>query len=135
MCFAAYVSTRNFTCLRDRNHLLSHWLNVGRTLTQSISRFFERQQHNSANRKDSDPYGHVTGTCRHVIERHCRTDNQYDNRCTAVVIEHLNWRGRFMYYRLTPGALLTGCDAGRHKAQGPTKCPIEGRALRGPRAL
>ena len=39
------------------DHLLSHWLNVGRTLTQSNRRsIFEWQQQNSANRKDSDPH-------------------------------------------------------------------------------
>ena len=33
--------------------------------------------------------------------------------------------------------LLTGLDiyTGEYKAQGPTLCPTEGRALRGPRAL
>ena len=58
-------------------HLLSHSINVGRTLRQSPRpRFFERQQQNSANRKHGDSHRHVTSTSGHVTEKHCRTNYQ-----------------------------------------------------------
>ena len=81
VCFAAYVSTRNFTCLREITFFLIGWTLVERWRNLTVAWFFERQQQNSANRKDGDPHRHVTGTCRHVIEKHCRTDNQYENSC------------------------------------------------------
>ena len=83
VCFAAYVSTRNFTGLREITFFLigSRLFERGRNLT--VIRFFERQQQNSASRKDGDPHRHFTGTCRHVMEKHCRTDYQYENSCTA----------------------------------------------------
>ena len=67
------------------DHILSHWLNAGRTLTQSNRpSIFRTTATNSDNRKDSDPHRLVTGTCRHVMEKHCRTDYQYENSCACV---------------------------------------------------
>ena len=45
----------------EGDHLLSHWLKVGRTLTQSNRPSIFRTKQNSANGKDGDPHRHVTG--------------------------------------------------------------------------
>ena len=63
----------------EGDHIGSRLVERWRNLT--VTRFFERQQQNSSNRKDGDPHRHVTGTCRHVMEKHCRTDYQYENTC------------------------------------------------------
>ena len=84
MCFAAYVSTRNFTCLREIILSLIGWTLVKRWRNLTVARFFEWQQQNSANRQDGDPHRLVTSTCRHIMEKHCRTDYQYENSCTQI---------------------------------------------------
>ena len=55
------LTCRHVIHVLEGDHLLSHWLKVGRTLTQStVLRFFERQQQNSATGKDGDPHRHIT---------------------------------------------------------------------------
>ena len=78
--FAAYMSTRNFTCLRGF-HLLSYWLDSNRTLTQfnHLPIFRMAPSKSSHNRKDGNSHRHVTGRCRHVMGKHCH----YENSCTT----------------------------------------------------
>ena len=136
MCFAAYVSTRNFTCLREISFFLIGWTLVERwrnlivsskiqpirktaiPIDTSPARFFERQQQNSASKKDGHPHQHVTGTYRHVIEKHCRTDNQYENSCNPWLNHGWLWSHRstrnctsqriFTVLRLCGGAVEIG---------------------------
>ena len=35
---------------------------------------FQRPPENPPNKKDGDPHWHITGTCRHVMGKHCWTD-------------------------------------------------------------
>ena len=77
VCSAAY----NLTCLREITFFLIGSRLVERSRNLTVPRFFERQQQNSANGNDGDPHRYVTGTCRHVMEKHCRTDHQCENSC------------------------------------------------------
>ena len=90
-CVLLLLSICNCTCLVGGDHFLCHWLSTVQALTQSDRRtIFEWQKHNSANWKATDTYRHVTGTCRHVTEKHCC---QYENSCNGskvVVIQYLN---------------------------------------------
>ena len=67
------------------DHLLSHWPNVDRTLTQSSRRsIFRTAATEFTQREDDNPHRHVTDTYRHVMEKHFRTDHQYKNSCTDL---------------------------------------------------
>ena len=76
----------------EEDHLLSHWLNNGRTFTQSIKPSLDFSQYYG---KDGDSPRQVTGMCLHVMEKHCRTDYQYENSCVKIVTFYL----RLMFYR------------------------------------
>ena len=62
----------------EGDHFLSHWLKVGRTLTQTNLPSIFR----TTAAKLSQWERRVTGTCRHVMEKHCRTDYHCENSCT-----------------------------------------------------
>ena len=42
-----------------------------------------------AYRKDGDLHRHLTGTSRHVMEKHCRTDYQYGNSCISSSFQQI----------------------------------------------
>ena len=52
VCFSAYVSTRNFTCL---TFSLIGWTLIERWRKLTVSQFFEGHRVNPASRKDGDP--------------------------------------------------------------------------------
>ena len=87
------VSIRNCTCLEEITFFVIGWTLFKRWRNLTIAQFFEWQKYNSAIRKAGDPYWHVTGTCRHVTEKHCRTYYQYENSCNCskvAIIRCLN---------------------------------------------
>ena len=81
-CVLLLTCRHVITCLREitfffiASRMVECWCHL------TVTRFFEPQQQNSANRKDGDLHRHVTSMCLHVMEKHCRTDYQFENSCT-----------------------------------------------------
>ena len=72
--FVSYLSTRNFTCLRETNLLF-----ISSTLNRcwgnlTFWRFFLNGWDKMANRRNGDPHRHIAGTYQHVMTKHCGTD-------------------------------------------------------------
>ena len=76
-------------------HFLCNWLNTVRTLTQSNLRSIFSNGRNIIQPmgKLTITYRHVTGTRRHVTEKHCRTDYQNESSCNCskvIAVRYLN---------------------------------------------
>ena len=61
--------------------------------------------------RDGDSHRHVNGTCRHVMEKHCRTDYQYENVDKDDKISFAQPRGVFPIFLVNnfwPSLILLG---------------------------
>ena len=61
--------------------LAERWLNVDATWL--LLHFSNGSNKIGATKKDGDPHRHDTGTYQHVMDKHCRTDYQYENSCIS----------------------------------------------------
>ena len=62
------------------------WTLIERWRNLTVSQFFEWHWVDPANRKEWNFHQHVTGTCWHIMGKHCRTDDHYENSCVGQIL-------------------------------------------------